>query len=159
MGKKGREIVKLNVQEIIDDLNRAYADEWLAGYYYRLAAILAAGINAPTVADMLKNSSTSELSHADRIAERIIQLGGEPIRNFGQLESKANCPEFRMPEDPRDMEGILRAVLETERSAIGVYESLLNKAQDKDVVTYELIEELLVEEVADEEEVENLLGM
>ncbi len=159
MGKKGREIVKLNVQEIIDDLNRAYADEWQAGYYYRLAAILAAGINAPTVADLLKKSSADELGHADKIAERIIQLGGEPIRNFGQLESKANCPGFRMPEDPRDLEGILRAVLEAERCAIGVYESLLAKVQDKDVVTYELIEELLVDEVADEEEVENLLGM
>jgi ferritin-like protein len=34
MGKKGKEIVKANVDEVIKDLNTAYSDEWLAHYQY-----------------------------------------------------------------------------------------------------------------------------
>ena len=158
MGKKGREIVKLNVQELIDDLTRAYADEWLAHYNYLLAAHLASGINAPTVASLLQASSEHELGHANKLAERIIQLGGEPLRNMGQIEAKANCPRFAMPEDPSNLDGILGAVLESERCAIDVYQALAEKTRHSDLVTHELAEELLAEEVADEEGVENLMG-
>ena len=158
MGKKGIEIVRLDVQDIIGTLNKAYADEWLAVYNFRLASHLASGLNSPTVSDILRKSSLEEMGHADKIAERILQLGGEPIRSIGQLEAHANSPSFNMPEDHTDLNGILRAALEAERSAIQVYQSLLTKTKDKDTVTYELIEELLVDEVADEEAFETLLG-
>lgn len=159
MGKKGTEIVKANVHEIVDDLCRAYADEWMAHYYYLLAANLASGINAPAVASVLEKRSSEELGHANKIARRIMQLGSEPPRSFSQLQAKANCRSFAMPEDPRDLEGILRAVLESERCAIGVYEAMVEKTRHVDPVTHELVEELLADEVADEEETENLLGM
>lgn len=41
MGKRSREIAEssgLDVDELIDDLNRAYCDEWIAYYYYTYAA-------------------------------------------------------------------------------------------------------------------------
>lgn len=158
MGKKGREIVDLDVSGLIEDLTRAYADEWLAHYNYMLAAKLAAGINSPVVHDMLKKRSLDELEHANRIAERIIELGGEPLRTLEQIPAKANCPAFAMPKDPRNLEGILRAVLEAERCAIETYKALYEKTRLKDPVTHELAEDLLADEVADEEETENLLG-
>ena len=158
MGKKGREILKLDIEELIETLNRVYADEWLSVYNYLLAAHLAAGINAPAVASVLKKNSEQELTHANKIAERIIQLGGEPVRSISKLETTANCPDFKMPQDPTDLEGILRAVLEAERCAIQVYQDLVDNTRVRDPVTHEMAEELLADEVADEEEIENLLG-
>jgi bacterioferritin len=38
MGKKGREIVKADLKQVIKDLNTAYSDEWLAHYQYWLNA-------------------------------------------------------------------------------------------------------------------------
>lgn len=159
MGKKGMEIIKGDRQSIIADLTRAYADEWLAHYNYLLAAHLATGINAPTVAAMLEKRSGDELGHANRIAQRIIQLGGEPLRDFGQLEAKAGCRTFALPEDTGDLAAILRAVLEAERCAIDEYQALVEKTRHVDPVTHELAEDLLADEVGDEEETENLLGL
>ena len=63
-----------------------------------------------------------------------------------------------MLEDPRDLEAIFEAVLESDRGAIGVYQALVATTRHVDLVTHELAEELLTEEVADEEKIENLLG-
>ena len=43
MGTKGTEIVELDVAELINDLNRAYADEWLAVYAYNYMGQVATG--------------------------------------------------------------------------------------------------------------------
>ncbi len=82
MGKRGTEIVNLDVQGLIEDLQRAYADEWLAHYNYLLAANLAAGLSSPIISDNLSKRSQDELGHANKLAQRIIQLGGEPIRKL-----------------------------------------------------------------------------
>ncbi|MBI4336958.1 MAG: ferritin [Chloroflexi bacterium] len=160
MGKKGREIVqsKLDVNGLIEDLQHAYADEWLAHYYYLLATNLAAGLNADAVANRLRSQANDELGHAHRIAQRIIQLGGDLPRDFAQLPRLANCKTFVMPENPADLKGIINAVLAAERCAIDVYLALAEKTRHADPVTHELAESLLADEVDDEEEFENLLA-
>jgi len=160
MGTKGREIVqaKTSLPEIVEALQRIYADEWLAHYNYLLAANLATGINAEVVAEKLKAQSAQELEHAQRVARRLLQLGAEPIRDLAELPRRANCPSFSLPQDPADLKGIINAVLEAERCAIEVYANLVEKTRVVDPVTHEMAEELLADEVDDEEEFENLLG-
>lgn len=65
MGKKGREIVKAKLEEVIADLNKAYADEWLTHYQYWLAAQWIKGIDADTLKQVLLKQSEEELNHAD----------------------------------------------------------------------------------------------
>ncbi|MFQ5951665.1 MAG: ferritin-like domain-containing protein [Candidatus Geothermarchaeales archaeon] len=79
MGRKGTEIVELDVEELIKDLHRAMADEELAAYWYWLAAKKAAGQQAPGVARLLEESVDQEREHADELATRILQLGGRPL--------------------------------------------------------------------------------
>jgi bacterioferritin len=158
MGRRGREIVDLDVKTVINALRAAYADEWLAHYAYRYAAQVAVGLNAPQVAGMLKERSAEELTHATRIGERILELGGHLPAKWEEIPQLANCKPFAMPRNPADLKGILKAVLEAERCAIGVYQNLLTTTLHKDTVTHELAEELLTDEVRDEEETENLLG-
>ncbi|MFQ5860507.1 MAG: ferritin-like domain-containing protein, partial [Dehalococcoidia bacterium] len=124
MGKKGREIVRLNIEELIEDLTRAYADEWLAHYYYTLAANLLQGINSPEIAEKLREISLSEYGHSNKLAERITELGGEPLRAFAEVAQKAACPPFNMPRNPSDIPALINAVLEQERHAIETYQAL-----------------------------------
>ena len=84
MGKKGIEIVaaKTDINEVISDLNKAYADEWCAHFQYWLAGHWVSGINADAVSSRLITQSADELLHAEKFANRIIELGGEPENGF-----------------------------------------------------------------------------
>ena len=158
MGAKGREIVEVDIKPIVRALQSAYSDEWLAHYNYLHTAQIATGLNAPQVAAVLKARSADELTHAMSLGERILELGGTLPEEWAEVPRVANCKSFRLPRKRSDLKGILRAVLEAERCAIGVYQDLLKKTLHKDTVTHELAETLLADEVRDEEETENLLG-
>lgn len=158
MGRRGREIVDADVKSIIKALRSAYADEWLAHYHYLHAAQVATGLNAPQVSGMLTARAAEELTHATRLGERILELGGELPRDWAEIPTLTNGKPFAMPKHGSDLKGILKAVLNAERCAIGVYQNLLKATLHKDTVTHELAEELLADEVKDEEQTENLLG-
>ena len=79
MGTRGREIVGIDVDKVIEMLNAAYASEWLAYYQYWLGAKLIKGPMKDAVAAELNLHATEELNHAVLVANRIIQLGGTPL--------------------------------------------------------------------------------
>ena len=54
MGKKGREIVKADLKEVIRDLNAAYSDEWLAHFQYWYMAKWIKGMDADTLRPVLE---------------------------------------------------------------------------------------------------------
>lgn len=158
MGKRGREIVGVNVEELIKDLNKAYADEWIAHFYYSWASDVASGINSPAVVSELDRIAAEELEHSGELAARILELGGEPIRDFERLQPTANCPKVNFPKDPSDLKGILKGAIEAERCAIDVYNNMLKKVKiGKDPVTVQVIRHIMTEEIAHEEAFENLL--
>ena len=88
MGQKGKEIVEIDVKEVISDLNSAYADEWLAHFQYFLYAQIIEGIDAETLKKELEQQSMDEMNHAKILTNRIIQLGGTPttkLRDFNNM--------------------------------------------------------------------------
>jgi len=91
LGKKSREIIKAKIDDVISDLTKAYADEWLAHYQYWLTARWIRSLDADTLRDILIEQSKDELGHAEKIANRIIQLGGTPIMNPGKLLETSGC--------------------------------------------------------------------
>ncbi len=160
MGKKGREIVGVNIEELLKDLNSAYADEWIAFFYYSWAADFIEGPDYPTVASELDKIAKDEFEHMSELADRIFELGGEPERDIEDLQKIANCKKVVFPKNERNLEDVLKAVAEAEGCAIEVYNRLLKKVSacyDKDVRTFHLIEHILSEEIQHEEAFENLL--
>ncbi|MEM3510982.1 MAG: ferritin-like domain-containing protein [Nitrososphaerales archaeon] len=159
MGKKGREVVEGDVNLLIKELQKAHADEWIAFYYYTLASEVAEGRTSPMIIDALKDLAKDELEHASELAERIIELGSEPTTDFAQLTKVANYPEVKLPKDPKDLDGIVNAVIEAERGAIDVYNNLLKKLMKdwRDPVTFHIIRHIMQEEVAHEERMEDIL--
>lgn len=158
MGQKGREIVQLDVEELIADLNRAYADEWLAAYsYLHMAQVVAGGPAAQRVEALLRELAAEELEHQDELAERMAQLGGEPLADPTQLVETSNEGYPAPPSDPTDVEAFINVVIEAERGAIEVYNKLVQKTLGKDPITYNLMLHILEEEVEHEDDFENLL--
>jgi len=159
MGTKGKEIVGLDVRDLIADLNRAYADEWLAAYAYNyMGQVVTGRPAAKQLAALLKDTSKDELEHQEEIAERIASLGGVPVADISQLVASSNAGFPTPPKDPKDFEAIVKVVIKAERDAIEVYQKLVAKTHGKDPITYQLIVHILSEEVVHEDEFENLLG-
>lgn len=157
MGQKGREIAKLDHKWLLNELNKAYAFEWVVHYYASLAASIVSGLRTPVYQKIFEEAAEGELGHANRLAKRIAELGGEPPENFEDIEKLAGFGKVKFPENRSDIKGFIEVFLRMERHAIALYEELSQKTHGKDLVTHELAEDLLSEEVAEEEEYENLL--
>src|SRR5512136_2860391 len=99
MGTKGRAIVGMNVDKLVEALNRAYASEWLAYYQYWLGAKVIKGPMKDAVAAELTLHATEELAHADLVANRILQLGGTPAVSPRDWFRLSPC-KYDAPEDP-----------------------------------------------------------
>ena len=158
MGKTGRSIVKTDLKEVIADLNRAYADEWLAHYHHWLAAQWIRSLDADTLRPVLIQQSEDELNHAKRLAQRIVELGGMPLMNPRNLLEVSGCGYKEPPHDPTDLKRLVQDVLDAESCAIQSYSKMTEKYRNIDVVTHELFEDLLKDEVEDEETWERFMA-
>ena len=156
MGRKSKEIVRAKIEDVITDLNKAYADEWLAHYQYWLTALWIRGMDADTLRDTLTQQSADELMHAEKLGNRIIQLGGTPVMNPNKLLEVSGCGYKEPPTDAANLKQVIEIVLEAEACAIETYSKLSEKYRTTDVVTHEIFEELLEDEVEDEEQWEKL---
>lgn len=155
MGTRGREIVGMDVNELLTLLNKAYADEWLAYYQYWLGAKLAKGPMKEGVMAELLQHSADELRHADMLTLRIIQLGGVPVPDPRDWFKMTNCG-YDAPTDP-NVRKLLEQNIKGEQCAISVYKSLLEKTMGKDPVTYNIVLQILQDEVEHEEDLQSLL--
>ncbi len=154
MGTKGREIVGMNVDELLTMLNKAFADEWLAYYQYWLGAKIVKGPMKDAIAAELLLHAGEELAHADMLALRIIQLGGTPLISPEEWLKTTHCG-YEAPTNPFVKE-ILAQNIHGEQCAIDVYTKLLAIVKDKDPVTYNMVLTILSQEVEHEEDLQAL---
>ncbi len=157
MGKQARAIVDLSLKELAKDLNKAYADEWLAFYLYWYMAQTVSGRAYEDIKEMLEKIAKDELEHAGELADLIIKLGDVPTANPMDLEKGANAPYMMPPKNTADINRIIRIVTEAEAAAIEVYNKIAKKTLGKDHNTYTLVTHILSEEIDHEEIFENLL--
>lgn len=157
MGKQARAIADVSLKELVHDLNKAYADEWLAFYLYWYMAQTVSGRAYEDMKEMLDKVAKDEMEHATEVADLIVKLGGVPIANISELEKNANAPYTMPPKNSADINRIIRIVTEAEATAIEVYNKIAKKTLGKDHVTYQLVTHILSEEVDHEEMFENLM--
>jgi len=154
MGTKGREIVGVDVDRLINMLNSALADEWLAYYQYWVGAKVVTGRMSRAVIAELEEHAADEFRHAGMLADRILQLGGTPLLKPEDWYKATNCG-YDAPEDP-DVVAVLQQNIKGEQCAIEAYRKLLDFTKDKDVVTYYMVLEILKDEVEHEDDLEVL---
>jgi len=155
MGTKGKEIVGVDVASLIESLNKAFADEWLAYYQYWIGAKVVRGAMRGAVIAELEEHAADELRHAGMLVDRILQLGGTPLLTTEDWLKKTNCG-YDAPENP-SARAILAQNIKGEQCAIEVYRGLLETVKDKDPITYNLVLEILEDEVEHEDDLQSLL--
>lgn len=154
MGKSGMSIIKGDKEKIITLLNQAYADEWLAYYQYFIGSKVIRGIMKDSAIAELVQHAADELRHATMVADRIIQLGGTPILSPKEWYDHSKCG-YDAPTNT-DVMAILEQNIKGERCAIGVYSSLVDYTKDTDIVTYNIVTQILTDEVEHEEDLQSL---
>jgi bacterioferritin len=154
MGTRGREIVGMDINELLDLLNGAYASEWLAYYQYWLGGKVIKGPMKDAVAAELNLHATEELSHATLLADRIIQLGGDPVLDPKKWFELSPCA-YDAPEDAY-VSVLLEQNIAGEQCAISTYKNLMDAVKDKDMVSYNMALTILEQEVEHEEDLQSL---
>ena len=154
MGTKGRQIVGMDVDELLGILNQAFADEWLAYYQYWLGAKIVKGPMKDAVAAELLLHATEELAHADMLALRIIQLGGVQLISPEEWLVHTHCG-YEAPTNAFVKE-ILAQNIKGEQCAIVVYQKLTQLVKGPDPVTYNIVLTILEQEVEHEEDLQSL---
>ena len=154
MGTRAREIIGMDVDTLLNLLRKAFSDEWLAYYQYWIGAKVVKGPMKDAVIAELVQHSADELRHADMLSLRIIELGGVPVTKPEDWYKLTNCG-YDAPEDPYVVK-IIEQNIKGERCAISTYSSLLKVTKDADPVTYNIVVQILQDEVSHEEDLQNL---
>jgi bacterioferritin len=102
----------------------------------------------------LEEHATEELGHALLLVDRIMQLGGTPLLKPQDWFEVTNCG-YETPEDPY-VEVLLEQNIKGEQCAIEVYQELATLTRDGDPVTYEIMLQILTDEITHEEDLQAL---
>lgn len=138
---------------VIKLLNEALATEWVCVLRYYRHYFMASGMLADAVKAEFLEHAQQEQAHANQIAERIVQLGGEPDLNPDTLTQRAHA-EYKEGQNLREM---VTEDLIAERIAIDSYREMINYIGDKDTTTKRILESILAQEEEHADEFSDLL--
>lgn len=129
-------------EDIIQLLNDALATELVCTMRYKRHHFTAKGLASPKIAEEFMVHAQEETAHADRIAERIVQLGGAPDFSPARLLERSHADY----DESADLKAMIRANLVAERVAIEAYSQMIALIGDKDTTTRRMLESILSQE-------------
>jgi bacterioferritin len=141
-------------EAIVKLLNDALATEIVCTLRYRRHHFTASGMSSPAVAEEFLVHANEEQGHADKIAERIVQLGGEPDFNPNTLLQRSHAQY----DEQLVLKEMVRSNLVAERVAVEAYRQMILLIGDKDPTTRRMLEDILVDEEEHADEMKDLLG-
>ncbi len=142
-----------NKEKVIELLNEALATELVCVLRYRHDHYMARGIHSHAVATEFLEHSNEELGHADSLAERIVQLGGEPKFNPDELTKRSHA-EYRIG---KTLQEAIKENLVAERIAIDSYREMVQYVGDTDPTTRRMLEDILAVEEEHADDLADLL--
>ena len=140
-------------ETIITKLQEALATEWVCVLRYTRHYLTATGLVSESVKAHFLEHAHEEQEHAMLLAERIVQLGGEPDLNPDHL-TKLSHAEYREGKTLKDM---VKEDLVAERIAIDSYRELIDYVGDRDTTTKKLLMHILEQEEEHADEFSDLL--
>lgn len=129
-------------EDIIKLLNDALATELVCVMRYKRHYFTAQGLASPKIADEFLVHAQEEAAHGDLLAERIVQLGGEPDFSPDTLTARSHADY----DESTDLKAMIRANLIAERVAIESYSQMIALIGDKDSTTRRILESILAQE-------------
>jgi len=142
-----------DVTVVVKLLNEALATEIICTLRYRRHYFMAKGIHAEAVAPEFLEHATEEQQHADLIAERIVQLGGEPDFSPDGLATRSHAEYV----EGGSLIEMIKEDLVAERIAIESYLEMINYLEGRDPTTRRMLEEILAKEEEHADDLNSLL--
>ncbi len=139
--------------DIVKLLNDALATELVCVLRYKRHHFTAHGLASPAIAAEFLVHANEEAGHGDRLAERIVQLGGEPDFSPATLLDRSHADY----DTSADLKAMVRANLVAERVAVEAYRQMIALIGDKDPSTRRLLEDILHDEEEHAMEMADLL--
>ncbi len=144
---------KADREIVLKLLNEALATEIVCVLRYRRHHFMAKGITSKSIADEFLEHSNEEQGHADLIAERIVQLAGEPDLSPRDLAARSHAEYV----EGASLEDMITEDLVAERIAIDSYRGIVQYLGDKDPTSRRMMEEILAKEEEHADDLANLL--
>lgn len=139
--------------QVVRHLNEALATELVCVLRYRRHHFMARGLDAKSTADEFLVHSNEEQAHADLLAARIVQLGGEPDFAPDGLSARSHAEYV----SGKSMVEMIREDLIAERIAIDSYRELIQYLAEQDPTTSHMLRSILTKEEEHAEELSDLL--
>jgi bacterioferritin len=141
-------------EAVVAMLNAALATELLCVLRYKRHYFTVSGPNTGHIKAEFLEHAQQEQDHADRIAERIVQLNGSPNFNPATLTQRSHA-EY---DDSDDVQAMIRADLIAERVAIESYRQMIQAIGDSDPTTKIMLTEILAVEEEHADDMRDLLA-
>ncbi len=142
-------------EDVIKLLNDSLATELVCVLRYKRHHFTAKGLASPKIAEEFLVHANEEAAHGDRLAQRIVELGGEPDFSPDSLRKRSHA-EYDASSDLKDM---IKANLIAERVAIEAYSQIIAMIGDKDSTTRRLLEDILSDEQGHADELKDWLDL
>lgn len=139
---------------VLKILNEALATEIVCVLRYKRHYFMASGIHADPVAAEFLQHANEEQQHADQIAQRIVQLGGEPDFSPKGLDSRAHSEYV----EGTSLIEMIKEDLVAERIAIDSYREIIEYLGTGDPTTRRMMEDILAMEEEHADDLASLLG-
>ncbi|RZI85896.1 MAG: ferritin-like domain-containing protein [Rubrivivax sp.] len=140
-------------KDIIKLLNDALATELVCVLRYKRHHFTAEGRASASIAEEFMVHANEEAAHADRLATRIVQLGGQPDFAPDSLTKRSHADY----DESLELADMIRANLIAERVAIETYSQMIDLVGDKDATTRRLLEDILADEQEHADELKDWL--
>ena len=140
-------------ENVIETLNETLATELVCVLRYKRHYFMAAGIHAAPVAAEFLAHATEEMAHADLLAKRIIELGGEPNFSPDGLAARSHAEYV----EGDSLKSMITEDLIAERIAIESYREMIAYLGNRDPSTVRMLEEILASEEEHAEDLSSLL--
>ena len=140
---------------IVKLLNVALATELVCVLRYKRHHYTAKGVASPKIAEEFMVHAQEETQHSESIAERIVQLGGEPDFSPDSLLERSHAGY----DESKDLQAMIRSNLIAERVAVESYRQMIVLIGEKDPTTRRMLEQILADEEEHADELSDWLEM
>ncbi len=146
---------RLDVPRLLEQLNAALSEEWLAYYQYWVGSLVVEGAMRADVQREFEEHAEEEYIHAKMLADRIIQLEGVPVLDPVQWFNLARC-KYAAPLN-NDVISLLKQNISAERCAVIRYEEIASYTNNIDYTTCDIAKRIMAEEEEHEQDLQDFL--
>ena len=161
MAKVTRGIVEksgIDVDQLLELLVKNAAAEITTYYYYTILRANLIGLQGEGIKEIAEVARIEDRNHFEALIPRIYELGGKLPDDMKVFHDMSACPPANLPQDPTDVEAILKVLVAAERCAVKGYNAICNLTAGKDHRTYDLALAILNEEIEHESWFSEFLG-